>query len=89
MLSETLKARGVQRCVHLLPSIKHQAAGRLRFFSDEKIFCINVKINLRNDSWIAHDAEDVSIIGRTKFPASIHILLEGDVTPPHIFAINN
>jgi hypothetical protein len=61
----------------------------LRFFSDEKIFTVDAKINSRNDSWLAQDPKDVPIVSRTKFPASIHVLgvvsSEGDVMPPHFF----
>lgn len=89
MLSEAAKVKRVARCNLLLCSLKHEAAGRLRFFSDEKIFTVDAKVNRRNDRWLAHDPEDVPVVARTKFPASVHVLSvvssEGDVMPPHFF----
>ncbi|KMQ88024.1 transposable element tcb1 transposase [Lasius niger] len=47
----------------------------------------NYGLNRRNDRWLAYDLEDVPVVARTKFPASVHILSvvssEGDVMPPH------
>ena len=89
MLSETVKIKRVARCKLLLCSLKNEAAERIRFFSDEKIFTVDAKINRRNDRWLAHDPENVPVVGRTKFPASIQVLSvvssEGDVMPPHFF----
>jgi AraC-like DNA-binding protein len=89
MLTENAKIRRLERCRLLLSSLKNEAAGRLRFFSDEKYFTTDPKINRRNDRWLAHDPQDVPVIGTTKFPASLHVLSvvssEGDVMPPHFF----
>ena len=89
MLSDTMRTKRVERCSLLLTSLKRSAAGRIRFFSDEKIFCVDAKVNRQNDRWIAQDPEDVPVIGRTKHPASIHVLMvissEGHVMPPHFF----
>lgn len=67
--------------------MKNEAAGRIRFFSDEKIFTVDAKINRRNDRWLAHDPENV--VSKIKFPANVHVLgvvsSEGDVMPPHFF----
>ena len=69
--------------------MKHVAAGRLRFFSDEKIFIVDAKVNRRNDRWLAKDPSDVPVVGRSKFPASVLVLdvvsSEGHVMPPHLF----
>ena len=74
----------------LLSSLKHEASGRLRFFSDEKIFVADAPFNRRNDRWLAQDPADVPIVMTTKHPASVHVLLvvssEGDVMWPHFFA---
>ena len=35
-------------------SLKNKALGRIRFFSDEKIFTVDIKINRRNDRWLAY-----------------------------------
>ncbi|XP_011707025.1 PREDICTED: uncharacterized protein LOC105462195 [Wasmannia auropunctata] len=88
MLSEAARTKRVERCNLLLCSLKHNAAGRLKFFSDEKIFTVDAKINQRNDHWLAHNPEDVPI-ARTKFPANVHVLgvvsSEGDVMSPYFF----
>jgi len=39
MLSENIKAKRVVRCNLLLYLLKHEAAGRLRFFSDKIFYC--------------------------------------------------
>lgn len=89
MLSPQLKERRLAKCHLLLSSLKHEAAGRLRFFSDEKIFTVDAKVNRRNDRWIASDPSDVPVVGKTKKPASVHVLLvvssEGHVMPPFFF----
>ena len=89
MLSNAAKLKRLARCNLLLCSLKHEAASRIRFFSDEKIFTVDAKVNLRNDRLLAHNPEDVPVVGKTKFPASVHVLSvvssEGDVMPPHFF----
>ncbi|EFN62830.1 hypothetical protein EAG_00300, partial [Camponotus floridanus] len=89
ILSEAARTKRVARCNLLLCSLKNEASGRIRFFSDEKIFTVDAKINRRNDRWLAHDPEDVPVIARTKCPANVHVLgvvsSEGDVMPPHFF----
>ncbi|QQP55531.1 Transposable element tcb2 transposase, partial [Caligus rogercresseyi] len=90
MLSDTLKKKRLERCELLITSLKHRAVGRIRCFSDEKIFCVDAKINRQNDRWIASDPDEVPIIGITKFPAGVHVLevmsSEGYIMPPHFFA---
>ena len=49
MLSEAARTNRVARCNLLLCSLKNEASGRIRFFSDEKIFTVDAKINRRND----------------------------------------
>ena len=49
MLSPQLKEQRLAKCHLLLTSLKHEAAGRLRFFNDEKIFTVDAKVNRRND----------------------------------------
>ncbi|KYM99956.1 hypothetical protein ALC62_09286, partial [Cyphomyrmex costatus] len=56
----------VARCNLLLCLLKDESAGRIKFFSDEKIFFVDAKANRRNDRWLAHDPEDVPIIARTE-----------------------
>lgn len=73
----------------LLCSLKHEAASRIRFSFDEKIFTVDAKVNRRNDRWLAHNPEDVPVMDKTKFPANIHVLSvvssESNVMSPHFF----
>lgn len=89
MLSEAARTKRVERYNLLLCSLRNNAVGRLRFFSDEKIVTVDAKINQRNDRWLAHDPEDVPIVFRTKFPANVRVLSvvssEVDAMPPHFF----
>lgn len=70
-------------------SSKNEAAGRLRFFSDKKIFAVDVKVNQRNDRWLVHDPDDVPVVARTKLPTNVHVLSvissESDVMPLYFF----
>ncbi|KYM97904.1 hypothetical protein ALC62_11250 [Cyphomyrmex costatus] len=54
MLSEAARTRRVARCNLLLCSLKNEASGRIRFFSDEEIFTVDAKINRRNDRRLAY-----------------------------------
>ena len=54
MLSGIMKARRLERC-ELLITLKHRAASRIPFFSDEKIFCVDAKTHCRNNRWICKD----------------------------------
>ncbi|KYQ50144.1 hypothetical protein ALC60_10777, partial [Trachymyrmex zeteki] len=75
MLSEAARTKRVERCNLLLCSLRNNAAG-FRFFSNEKIFTVDAKINRRNDRWLAHDPEDVLIVARTSFLPNITLLNE-------------
>jgi len=44
-LSEAARTSRVARCNLLLCSLKNVASGRIKFFSDEKIFIVDAKIN--------------------------------------------
>ena len=87
MLSPQLKERRLAKCYLSLNSLKHEAAGRLRFLSGWKIFTVNAKVNRRNDWWIALDPSDVPLVGKTKnlpqFTSwGLLVSSEGDVMPP-------
>ena len=77
----------------MLSSLKHEASGRLWFFSDEKIFTIDAKVNHRNDRWIASDSNDVPVVGKSQTPATVHVLLvvssDGHVMPPFSLNLGN
>lgn len=89
MLFEAARTKRVFCCNLLLCSLENETAGCVRFFSDEKIFTVDAKFNRKNDCWLAHNPEDVPVVARTKFPASVYVLgvvsSEGDVMPPYFF----
>lgn len=89
MLSEDARRKRVAKGNLLLSSLKHDASGRIRFFSDEKIFTVEEYLNRHNDRWLARDPDEVPVVPRVKFPANVHVLgvvsSEGDVMPPHFF----
>jgi len=88
MFSEVLRTSQVARCNLLLYSLKNEASKLIRFFSDEKIFTVDTKINWRNVRWLAYNLEDIPVVAKMKFPANVHMLdvvsSEGDVMP-HFF----
>ena len=61
----------------------------LIFFSDEKNFTQDQKVNRQNDRWLCHDPKQVPVVMSTKFPSTVMVLgvvsNEGDVMPPHFF----
>ena len=81
MLLQPMKIKTLERC-ELLITLKPRAAGRI-YFSHEKIFCDDAKINCQNDRWIYKDPDDVPVIGIIKFPSRLYLLEvisdEGDV----------
>ncbi len=91
-ITDAMKAKRVAQCELLLSSLKHQATGRMCFFTDEKIFTVEQKVNRRNNRWLTTDPGEVPIVGKRKFPTSVHILLlissEGHIMPPHYFSGN-
>jgi hypothetical protein len=62
----------------------------LIFFSDEKNFTQDQKVNRKNNRWLCSDPTEVPIVMSTKFPANVMVLgvvsNKSDVMPPHIFA---
>lgn len=53
------------------------------------VFSVDVKINRRNNRWLAHDPKDVLIVFKTKFRTNVHVLYDvsdsGGVLPPQFF----
>ena len=88
-LTETQMERRFVRASALLNDMKHETVGYLRFFSDEKNFTQEQKINRRNDRYLADNIEEVPIVMHVKFPLNVMVLAvvssEGDVMPPFIF----
>jgi hypothetical protein len=60
----------------------------LIFFSDERNFLQDQKVNSRNNRWLCDDPSEVPIIMKTKFPETVMVLRvvsnKGDMLP-HIF----
>jgi hypothetical protein len=89
-MSAATKIRRADKAKKLLAKIKHPTVpNQLIFFSDEKNFTQDQKVNRRNNRWLCSDPTDVPIVMSTKFPATVMVLgvvsNEGDVMPPHIF----
>ena len=89
-MNEATKERRADKAARLLCKLKHpQCTNQLIFFSDEKNFCQDQKVNVRNDRWLCSDPEEVPIVMSTKFPATVMVLgvisNEGDVMPPFFF----
>ncbi|UYV75727.1 hypothetical protein LAZ67_13001155, partial [Cordylochernes scorpioides] len=89
LLTENMKNNRKGKTAALLNNLKHDSFGMLRFFSDEKNFDVDQKVNPRNDRWICKDPSEIPVVMHTKFPASVMVLgvisSEGDVMPPHFF----
>ncbi|UYV73697.1 ARMC8, partial [Cordylochernes scorpioides] len=89
LLTENMKNNRKGKAAALLNNLKHDSFGMLRFFSDEKNFDVDQKVNPRNDRWICKDPSEIPVVMHTKFPASVMVLgvisNEGDVMPPHFF----
>lgn len=88
-LTEAHVEKRLVRSSSLLNDMKHETSGYLRFFSDEKIFTQQQKVNRRNDRYLTDDFEEVPIVMCVKFPVNVMVLgvvsSEGDVMLPHIF----
>ena len=89
LLTPDMKERQKVKAAALLNELKHDSARLLRFFSDEKHFDQDQKVNSRNDHWICESIEEMPVVMKTKFPTSVMVLgvisSEGDVMPPHFF----
>ncbi|UYV69528.1 K02A2.6-like [Cordylochernes scorpioides] len=89
LLTENMKNNRKGKAAALLNNLKHDSFGMLRFYSDEKNFDVDQKVNPRNDRWICKDPSEIPVVMHTKFPASVMVLgvisSEGDVMPPHFF----
>ncbi|XP_046868909.1 uncharacterized protein LOC124461437 [Drosophila willistoni] len=90
-MSDKTREQRVIRSNRLLNEIKHpEAAEMLWFFSDEKNFDQDQKINRRNDRWLCSNPTEVPVVMHTKFPATVMVLgvvsNKGHVMPPHFFS---
>ena len=90
-LSKRMQEKRLKHAKKLVNKLKHPVEpNMLWFFSDEKNFCQDQKINSQNNRWLAVSPKDVPRVMQTKFPATIMVFgvvsSEGDVMPPHFFA---
>ena len=92
LLTDGMKARRLMIGKQLLGSLKREASGLVRVFSDEKIFTVDRKTNRRNTRYLCRFPDEVPVAMKTKFPASVMVLgvvtSNGDVMPPHFFEQN-
>lgn len=89
-LSQKMQEKRLKHAKKLLNKLKHPLKpNMLWFFSDEKNFCQDQKINSQNNRWLAVSPKDVPRVMQTKFPVTIMVFgvvsSEGDVMPPHFF----
>jgi hypothetical protein len=71
-MSEETKIWRVEKAKKLLTKIKHSTVpNQPIFFSDEKNFIQDQKVNRRNISWHCSDPTDVPVVLATKFPATV------------------
>ena len=89
-MTEATKEKRCERAQKLVNFFKHPPAQDLLiFYSDEKNFSQDQKVNRKNDRWLCSDPEEVPIVMATKFPATVMVLgvvsNKGDVMPPHVF----
>lgn len=89
LLTEATKERRKLRAQALLNDLKRDSAGLLRFFSDEKKFIQDQKVNRQNDRWLCDDPFKVPTVMHTKCPSSVMVLgvvsSEGHIMPPYFF----
>jgi hypothetical protein len=73
-LSQATKERRLEKAKLMLNKLKNPAANnQLIFFSDEKNFSQDQKVNKMNNRWLCADISEVVLMGM-KFPASVMIL---------------
>ncbi|UYV62483.1 hypothetical protein LAZ67_2000748 [Cordylochernes scorpioides] len=62
LLTENMKNNRKGKAAALLNNLKHDSFGMLRFFSDEKNFDVDQKVNPRNDRWICKDPSEIPVV---------------------------
>ena len=90
LLTPEMKEKRVERArVLLLRLKKPKASKQIIFFSDEKNFTQDQKVNRKNNRWLCRDISEVPVVMHTKFPQTVMVLgvvsSEGDVMPPYFF----
>ena len=90
LLTPEMKEKRVERARALLLRLKKpKASKQIIFFSDEKNFTQDQKVNRKNNRWLCRDISEVPVVMHTKFPQTVMVLgvvsSEGDVMPPYFF----
>ncbi|EZA52817.1 hypothetical protein X777_08140 [Ooceraea biroi] len=85
-MTQQTKERRFEKVRKLLTKLKNpKEAKPLIFFSDEK----NFQQDRRNNRWLCENPNEVPIVMKTKFPATVMALgvvsNEGDIMTPHFF----
>ena len=89
-MSAATKQNRYKKASALLNRIKHPPVPDiLIFFSDEKNFTQDQKVNSKNNRWLCNDPSEIPIVMKTKLTATVMVLgvvsNKGDVMPPHVF----
>jgi hypothetical protein len=89
-MTQRRKKKRYKKTSALLNRLKHPPVQNIFiFFSDEKNFWQDEKVNLRNNRWLCDDPSEVPIVMKTKFLATVMVLgvvsNKGDMMPPHVF----
>ena len=88
-LGPKAKETHLEKLQRLLSKLKHPAQPKmLWFFSNEKNFCQDQKMNQQNNCWLAYCPKDVPRVMQTKFPATVMVFgirSLDDVMPLHVF----
>ena len=89
LLTDEMKQKCVLFGTRLLSFLKHKAKGKIKIFSDEKMFTVDWKPNRRNDRYICSNINEVPVTMKAKHPAGVMVLgavsSDGHVMPPHFF----
>ena len=90
LLTPEMKEKRVERARKLLLRLKKpKASKQIIFFSDEKNFTQDQKVNRKNNRWLCRSISEVPVVMHTKFPQAVMVLgvvsSDGDVMPPYFF----
>ena len=90
-MSAKTKATRFEKAKKMLNKMKNLGRKKtnLVFFSNEKNFTLDQKVNKQNNRWLCSEPRQVPVVMSTKFPAAVMVLgvisNEGDIMPPHFF----
>ena len=88
LLTASLMAKRLARSKKVLKYLKLHG-GKVKIFSDEKIFTVDAVLNRRNDRFLAKSTDEVKGTFHTKHPAQVMVLgvvaSDGKKMPPYFF----